>query len=35
MEAISASERTKHSVLEAEKSIPQTSDVEPPFWRPS
>jgi hypothetical protein len=35
MEAISASERTRHNVPEAEKSMPQTSAVGPPFWRPS
>jgi hypothetical protein len=35
MEAISASERARHTVPEAEKSMPQTSDVGPPFWRPS
>jgi hypothetical protein len=35
MEAISASERARQKLPEAEKSIPQTSEVGPPFCSPS
>lgn len=35
MEAISASERARHVVPEAENSMPQTREVGPPLRRPS